>query len=195
MRKRFFDGIRRGDSTFILLRPERAGVRRCNHRGKSRNPTLTLGRSEPPLVGWEEDQVKPKAMDALRRAFDEKRCKDKADAREELITILAEHGDYRGLSEAFERLTEALDDSTLPGDAASRDKETRDRQATANSVARITIASAFSTGNRGRFSPSARAFHQSCRTARREKSPRFRPGRTEGVNIAAVGIAKVGGAT
>jgi hypothetical protein len=67
--------------------------------------------------------IQSKAMDALRRAFDEKRCKDQADARGELITILAEHGDYRGLGEVFERLTEVLDDmfGWMPNDVMNRD--------------------------------------------------------------------------
>jgi hypothetical protein len=84
-------------------------------------------------------------MDALRRWFDEKRYADETDVRQELIVVLADHGDYRGLPELFDRVVKAVDDSTLPKDAKAREQEAWKRDRIVWDLARSTIPGHFST--------------------------------------------------
>jgi hypothetical protein len=142
VRKRFLDGIRRGNYEYILCAPDDPAVVDAIIEVVAK-PTIDPWTFQIAARWLGGSPSRPKALDALRRAFDERRCMKDARAREELITILAEHGDYRGLDEAFERLAKALDDSTLPKDAKAKEKETRERVGASNELARITIAGNF----------------------------------------------------
>lgn len=102
------------------------------------------------------------------------------------ITILADRGDYRGLGEAFERLTNALDDRTLPKDAKAKESEAWNRTCTANELARCTIGGHFPPGVLVKF---LRKYEHSPKAAERlavehvlDFSPGLRKAMAEPVN-------------
>lgn len=143
MRRIFVEGIRRGDANFMAHAPRDPVVAEA---------MIELGRKSDldasafwTFTRYFWSSGEPKALECMRRAFDEKRYQDKENVRQELIATLARHGDYRGLPELFERLVKASDDSTLPKDAKAREQEAWKRNRIVWDLARSTIPGQFPT--------------------------------------------------
>ena len=132
----FVEGISRGDYAFIKNAP--------------RDPATTQALAEA-LTGVDlsvgaawyavrhlAGSTEPVALEALIETYETKQFYESDRVRDQLIESLAKRrGDYRGLSEAFERLCEAVDTSDLLQDPQERSKEKRNRDGRARDLVRL----------------------------------------------------------
>ncbi len=126
VRDLFVEGIRRGDAAFIDDAPRDGAITEALAYALT---NLDLGTGAAwHAVRYLGGSPEPIALEALIETFETRRFEDSTYVRCQLIESLAKRkGDYRGLEEAFTRLCQTVDGSTLPEDPEALKREQRAR--------------------------------------------------------------------